>query len=612
MAIFNLNQFPDVCRLCVQSKPRDEMIFIETTTLENSNCNLLVLLNELTFEVSKNVSGLLPNVICPACFAVFEFVSQYQQKMKLLTKFLVALAHLKSGNESVIVELFTTDSTAITGLIKELSLCNKDEVRVEDLLAEFRSNNVEPIAEIKIEDSKVTSTLLESKNEYVEYYNVEYIEDDTQQKISHESKQQDESLTEFLDEIVEETEESIAEQSEVTLNHPRLPPKTKPKIRMLQCRYCTYRTTSKNMFQNHVDRHEKPDDDNPWKCSFAKCNAVYPTKEDLLKHKKEIHSKYVCDICGMVLKHKYTLEVHLRRHTGESKYPCQYCSTSYFTSNELKLHMTVVHLSVTDFHCNVCGLAFKSKKSLALHEKTHSGLRGFKCDECTMSFKTSAHLRRHHNTVHRAIKFCCTMCPTSYGRKDKLRMHIEKAHNIQTYFPCDICMKSFTSAEDLSEHEQHHRHPRDLECAICLVAFTSRKEFDDHLCITYRSDYICCNRDFKYHLHYNRHMFLVHGLKTNVRVKPAADQLLGAARAARKQVERCTNCEQIFATRKMKKEHMAVCAIVQFPGSSILSRDTKMNEDGVMQENSEARVTSVALSYPDVQSDLQHLTVKME
>lgn len=55
-----------------------------------------------------------------------------------------------------------------------------------------------------------------------------------------------------------------------------------------------------------------------------------------------------------------------------------------------------------------------------------------------------------------------------------------------------------------------------------------------------RDDYVCCERDFKYHFYYNKHMFLVHGLKTNVRVKPTQGLLLGQVRAMRVRCLRAT------------------------------------------------------------------------
>lgn len=48
-----------------------------------------------------------------------------------------------------------------------------------------------------------------------------------------------------------------------------------------------------------------------------------------------------------------------------------------------------------------------------------------------------------------------------------------------------------------------------------------------------RENYICCNRDFKFHFHFNKHMFLVHGEHTNVRVKPTEGLLMGQFRAMR-------------------------------------------------------------------------------
>ncbi|XP_053688387.1 zinc finger protein 439-like [Sabethes cyaneus] len=559
MTILNLEHFPDVCRICVQPKASEELISIKSSTVENVDRTILELLDDITTGIPKDVSEKLPNAMCSACFAVFEFVVQYQQKIRLLTKFLMAWAQFKAGNIVAIVDLFESDGAKLIKVIKELGLCKKETVQVEDLLKEFRSKKTDD------DDTYGTkSTTRGVKYEYTEYYNVEYIDEDIEPKIqeSPEDKHCDDPIVEFLIDI--DGDNNVTDNAGVKNITPvDIVAKPKPKVRMLQCTYCVYRTTSKDMFQNHIERHEHPDDDNPWKCSYSNCSEAYPTKEDLLQHKREIHSKYVCGICGTILKHKYTLEVHLRRHAGDSKYPCQYCSTSYFTANELKLHLSVMHLAVADVQCNTCGLTFKNKKSLRLHEKVHSNQRSFPCDECSMAFKTSAHQRRHHNTVHRAIKFNCTLCSVSYGRKDKLRMHMEKTHKIQTYFPCHICLKSFSAADDLEEHMEHHRNPKHLECGTCLAAFMEQTDFNEHLCITYRDDYVCCNRDFKFHLQFNKHMFLAHGLRTNVRVKPVADQLLGASRASRKSIERCPKCGQSFPTRKKKKEHTALCEMDQ-------------------------------------------------
>ncbi|XP_055625823.1 zinc finger protein ZFP2-like [Toxorhynchites rutilus septentrionalis] len=607
MVMLHIKQFPNVCRMCVQSKPPEEMLRIDTSTLEHSEKPLMQHLNELTFEAPLEISEALPQSICASCYSVLDFVVKYRLKMRLLLEFLIAVAKLKIGIVKPITDLFANHDSNLIELFNELNLTKEKTIKLSDFLHEFINDSVETETDMKNEIDMPLPDSSERKHDDALYYNVEYIEEETDlaNPQDAESLEKEESFSEFLEDVEGDFAELSTSEAEEALQQDNPSSKLKSKIRMLHCHYCKYRTTSKEMFQNHVDRHEHPDDENPWKCSFANCNNAYPTKDDLLKHKKEIHSKYVCDICGLVLKHKYTLDIHLRRHNGDSKYPCEYCSTSYFTSNELKLHMSVVHLNATDFQCSECGLAFKNKKSLILHQKTHSDQRSFLCFECNMAFKTSAHLRRHHNTVHRAIKFSCTLCPSSYGRKDKLRMHIEKAHNIQTYFPCDICLKSFTTNEDLREHKMHHKNPKHLECGTCLVAFFDAKEFSEHLCITYRDNYICCNRDFKFHLQYNKHMFLVHGLKTNVRVKPASNTLQGAAMASRKQIERCTRCEQTFLTRKLKKEHMAVCYVpLQVDANPAIGPITEMNQhDALLEAESTIHVIGSEL-YEDVKQEL--------
>lgn len=101
------------------------------------------------------------------------------------------------------------------------------------------------------------------------------------------------------------------------------------------------------------------------------------------------------------------------------------------------------------------------------------------------------------------------------------------------YFICEICLKSFPTAEQLQEHADHHANPKPLECGVCLVIYLSQEELDGHLCISYRDDYLCCGRDHKFHTFYNKHMFLAHGQKTNARVKPASDKLIANMRAER-------------------------------------------------------------------------------
>lgn len=100
-------------------------------------------------------------------------------------------------------------------------------------------------------------------------------------------------------------------------------------------------------------------------------------------------------------------------------------------------------------------------------------------------------------------------------------------------FFCDVCVASFYSQDDLATHKARHDSPKNLECGRCLIVFHAQEQLSHHVCITYRDDYVCCGKDLRHHVQYNRHMIIEHGVKMNVRVKPNPDLLLGHIRTKR-------------------------------------------------------------------------------
>lgn len=90
-------------------------------------------------------------------------------------------------------------------------------------------------------------------------------------------------------------------------------------------------------------------------------------------------------------------------------------------------------------------------------------------------------------------------------------------------------------------------------------------------------------------------MFLAHGLKTNVRVKPAQGLLLGQLRAMRKQAERCPRCEQEFQTRNQKKQHMLSC---RGPGTATATTVPTIITAEAVLGSSSAEVVSSPMEAP--------------
>ncbi|XP_062542175.1 zinc finger and SCAN domain-containing protein 2-like [Armigeres subalbatus] len=626
MGTFNLSTFPDVCRLCLQSKHPDELVSVDTVR-PLFDRKLVDLLEELTFKIPSKVVPYFPSEVCSMCLEVVDFFFKYKQKMNFIHQFLVAFVEVKLGNDHSLRKLFEDHNVYFSILFKDLDLCNKEDLLVDDMLSEYSQYKIASMPVVKQEvdfervpeeqpkeessesdsyefqievldekdnDAFLVERLLEKLGqvkqndggektleikaepvqligseepgeiEEVVYSDSEALEDVLE--IPHENSQ-DEKSNENIDFSKDEEEMDIEVQVEKIDSTPS---------EIFKCTKCKYKTIFKNALAIHEKRHKQYDHLKGIHCRHPSCLKVFATKEEFEKHLKEgLHKLHICDICGATLKHKYSLEVHLSRHAGTTRFNCSYCSSSFYTKTELQNHVRSIHTTGERWECPKCGSVFKNRKLLNQHLESHVEERNFKCDACEFAFKTLQHLRRHVSTVHKSVRFNCEHCSVSYGRKDKLRMHMERAHNIQSYFICDICVRTFSDSASLDEHKNHHANPKPLECPVCLLAFENNKSYDAHACITYRDDYVCCGKDFKFHINYNRHMLSEHGTKMNARVKPASGMLVGNLRAHRRRnmPPSCRMCGKECTSLMERRKHEAKCGVRKRVPSTKVSND---------------------------------------
>ncbi|XP_053688198.1 zinc finger protein 83-like [Sabethes cyaneus] len=633
MSAFNLSTFPEVCRLCLQSKHPDELISVDTRR-PLYNATLADLLEELTFKIPEQAVQYFPAEVCLMCVEVFEFFCKYKQKVQQIHRFLLAFVEVKLGNTEQLVQLFEEDGESLEVLFKDLDICNRDQLRVEDMLEEYSQYKIASLPTVDVK-AEFTGGGEEEEEEQDDHgLNVEIIE-------SHKIDQNFKLDDRFLEKVHSFQSDSIAVTlidikaepvTAVPILQNKLPSISEEKIisnsddedgyfenaplevvtddeqveimlmnddrklkndsvtkrpakeTFLGCDKCSYKTRFQEALKAHHRRHQQNDRLEGIHCPHPSCLKVFPDQHEFDEHLKEgVHKQHVCDICGATLKHKYSLEVHLARHAGKPQFQCQYCSFPFYTKTEMRNHILSIHSTGKCCACTKCGAVFKNNKLLKQHLESHVEQRNFKCDTCDFAFKTVHHLRRHITTVHQEVRFHCERCEMSYGRKDKLRMHMERKHNVQSYFYCDICLRSFNSNSALEEHKGHHAEPKPLECGVCLIAFDDGPSFEQHLCISYREDYVCCGRDFKFHVHYNRHMLKEHGVQSNVRVKPKSGQLIGQMRASRRQrLTRCRKCAQTFQSIAERKKHSAECknaAKSANPASTVMS----VKSEGSMQ-----------------------------
>ncbi|XP_055538253.1 zinc finger protein 90-like [Wyeomyia smithii] len=599
MTIFNLKNFPNVCRLCLQAKSSAELITLDSYQLLHRG-TIVEMLEEMSFTIPADLACYLPMEICEQCLEVFELFYKYKRKLVLTQHFITSLAEVKAGNQAPLRALFDTERDQLNVLFKDLNLCDNEDVQADDLIGEFDEYEIASTLCVKVETGEEEDLKPNFHSEFKkdssdeaseDIYDIQDFTDEFQKSLEEHQEPTEKITSEFTfpDErsYMEDAEEDQKSQYTLIENEfdddfecepdiagtsfepnprkrRRLPRLQEEEVEPQDCILnCNYSTTYPSQFEKHLAKvHGTEEGTALLTCYRKSCNGELVDSIELLRqHKNDAHFTHICLLCGKVLKHLIALENHLKYHDREREplLQCELCDELFRTQAEVIKHAAKVHSARLSFDCPECGLSFKQKLLLTQHMLTHSVERNYNCEQCDMSFKTSNHLRRHIRTVHTEVRYTCEHCQMSYGRRDKLRMHMERVHDIQTYFVCDICCSSFETNDKLQEHKYRHEHPIDLNCGVCLIACATADEFNEHLCITYQDDYVCCNRDFRYHSYYNRHMFLTHGINVNARVKPRTGVLMGKQRALRKPVERCTKCEQVFSTRKLKKQHMDVC-----------------------------------------------------
>ncbi|XP_055606519.1 zinc finger protein 19-like [Uranotaenia lowii] len=576
MTTFNLTKFPDVCRVCLKPESKVFMIPLEASLTNSAALTVGQFLDEFTFPVpdSKNIQ--LPKCVCTGCLEELERISGFRCKLLLSLKFMEALVDLKSSNTEPMQLLFQDRKLELDGLFRELALCNRDEVTLDDLLDEFNqfefASSVlelvpikeEVFYETKSEDDSVSNTNEDAPddcNNDPDYDSGDDSDEDVKPEVIYVSEPAKRLRRSRKDRKYSSTSESKSPQGRKGEKKGRGRPRIHPEGSFLKvpwsCDKCKFKTKYRIAVDRHKAVHQKREN-RVYPC--VECGETFKTYDEMKSHSL-IHPEnhVVCEVCGVALKNAYSLKAHMERHEDSRKYSCEYCDYSANTKLSLKSHMNIHTQDNKTKHCEVCGVAFRTTSRLKRHMEGHENERKYACEQCPARFNTTNALRNHHIRVHMAIRHPCEHCDKTFDQKIALRDHVERVHHIQTNFVCEICVVTFDSQEKLDVHHQRHSNPKPLECSICLTLHKTQPELDGHLCISYRADYLCCGKDLRNHVQYNRHMATKHGLKTNDRVKPIPGVLLGQMRGARKRLEQCRKCDIAFPSRALKLQHLAVC-----------------------------------------------------
>lgn len=191
--------------------------------------------------------------------------------------------------------------------------------------------------------------------------------------------------------------------------------------------------------------------------------------------------KRLCGHCGKLLSSSQLLKEHVNSiHTGHQPYKCEKCDISFSRYSNLYHHAVVRDHKVSTFSkaCDICGLDFQSETFYLRHMWKHP--ENVFCEKCQMKFNNNEDFKQHVESVHEELKpLQCDTCGKKFRTKNSLKLHV-RVHTGEKPYECQYCSWRFHKKGQLVVHIYRHTGERPYVCSVCDRGFKQRGDMRKH------------------------------------------------------------------------------------------------------------------------------------
>ena len=224
---------------------------------------------------------------------------------------------------------------------------------------------------------------------------------------------------------------------------------------MPNCPHCDKFITRSSNLKYHIASRHSDNQEKLYQCDIDNCNFKCNDSSALRRHKegsKHANSRrHACTHCDYRANNLAALNSHLVTHTGERRFKCDQCESSFTQKHCLDKHVRSVHSDEKPFKCSQCDYSCALQHNMVPHMLSHSEGASFSCKECIRVFRSWTGLQRHKNMHTGNRCHLCEYCGSRFYDSSDLRKHV-MFHTGERPHKCDQCEEGFIRPNELKSH----------------------------------------------------------------------------------------------------------------------------------------------------------------